>query len=190
MSGLDSRLQRALQGLSFREGAIFPAVVQSVNKTDKSLSVVDAQALEYPDVRLTATLSDRDKIAVYPRVESSVLVSKIGGSDNTLVCIAYSEVEAVEGQLEETAFSIDKAGVHIEQNETKISIDKGGFHLKRKGKNLYNTLEKLFGSVQSLCDETAKIVVSVGTTVDIPAVNRIRQNIENTVKRDLNDILN
>ncbi|MEH0007890.1 MAG: hypothetical protein V6Z82_04125 [Flavobacteriales bacterium] len=173
MSGIDSQLQQALRDFSFTEGEIFPAVVRSVNKADKSLSIVDAQDLEYPDVRLTATLSDKDKIAVYPRADSSVLVAKIGGSDNTLVCIAYSEVEAVEGQIEDTSFSIDREGIHVE----------------RKGKSLYDTLKKLFETVQSLCDETAKIVVSVGTTVDIPAVNRIKQRIEDAVTKDLNEIL-
>lgn len=182
MSGIDAQLQRALQDLSFKAGEIFPATVKAVNKKNKSLSVTDFEGLGYPDVRLTATLiheykkeneEDRgDKLTVYPSVESSVLVAKIGGSSNTLVCVAYSKIDALEAKIGGTSFFVDEKG----------------FQIQRGGKNLYSTLEKLFQEVQKLCEELAKVFVSVGTTVDRPAVDQIKKNLDN-IKEELNQIL-
>ena len=189
MSSIDRQLQQAFHDLVFKEGELFPAVVQSVDKKKKSLTVVDAEALEYTDVRLTATLSEQDKIALYPKPQSSVLLAKIGGSPHTLVCVAYSELEALEGKIEDTAFLVDKEGFHAKQHDTEFLADKDGFHLDRKGKNLYETFEKLFEQMQKLCDVLNKVVVSVGTTVDIPTVTRIKQDLDNIVKKELNKIL-
>lgn len=189
MSGIDTRLDQAFQDLIFREGELFTAEVKAVDKKKKGLTVEDAEGIKYPDVRLTATLSEQDKIALYPKVGSSVLVARIGGSANTLYCIACSEVEAVEGKIEDTHFLVDKDGLHAQQHDTELLVDQDGFHLDRKGKNLYETLEKLFEQVQKLCEELSKVVVSVGTTVNIAAVNQIKQNIQNAVKQELNEIL-
>ena len=43
MSGIDRQLQQAFRDLVFKEGELFPAVVQSVDKKKKSLTVVDAE---------------------------------------------------------------------------------------------------------------------------------------------------
>lgn len=185
-----------------RRDTIFPAKVQSVHKEEKRIEVLGIDDILYPSVRLNATMTTPsegeakplDRFTVYPRVGSWVLISRIQHDDNALYCMAYSDVEAVEAKIEYTALLVDQGGFRLQcggedPDSTLLVVDQGGFRLQRGGKDLYSTFKALFDQVQLLCQKTSEIVVAIGSTVDVEAVQGVKEKLDQLVKEDLNQIL-
>lgn len=171
--GKDKDIHKALKQWNSPSEAVFIATVTQVNKTDKTVSVIDNDELDYDDVRLTSVINDKNSVVQYPVLGSTVLVCKIGNDDNTLFVSAMSEVDSIAGTIATTEFNIDKEG----------------FELKRNEENLKTVLNDQITEFGKLCDEVSKIVVMQGTSPNVAAITAIRLQVTTEIKQRLNTIL-
>lgn len=171
--GKDIELQEAFKTLFTSDAQTFVATVTGVNKDEKTIIIEDTDGYPFEDVRLTSVIDNSDKVVVYPKPDTTVLVSRIGDDDNTLFVSAVSEVESIDGVIENTNFHIDKQG----------------YNLSRDGENLKEVLNDWQTQFGKLCDEINKIVVSIGVTPNVVAITQIKNTVTNDLQQRLNTIL-
>lgn len=112
-------LTEAFRRLKKRDVDTFPAIVVAVNK-DKGTCVVEADGLQLLDVQLSSILDgNNQKFYLFPKQESSVLVSPINEDLNRLYVESYSEIESLDLNIEQVRFQVDKDGFLLKkENET------------------------------------------------------------------------
>jgi hypothetical protein len=169
----EREITRQLKKLMENEIQTFPAKVTAIDKDEKTITVIDRHSIEYDDVRLSSIIEGGDKIVSYPKQDSWVLVSIINNVENELFVTAFSEVEEIEGKIATTEYIINA----------------DGFKIDRDGENLKEVHNDLIAEIGKLCDELAKVVVSIGVTPNVPAINKIKQEVTGTIKNRLNTIL-
>ncbi len=166
-------LYNALANFKKRDVDTFVATITEVKRESATCTVSDGD-IEYSDVQLSAIVdNDNQKLIVYPALKSTVLVSPISEDIHRLYVDKYSQVESVELNIENTEFVINK----------------DGYSLNREGENLNAVIEDFFTEFGKLCDEINKVVVSVGTTVNVAAVEEIKNNVKTSIKQRLNKVL-
>lgn len=116
---MDQELIEAFRKLKQRGVDTFPAVVVSVDKV-KGTCVIAVDGLELPDVQLSAILDgNNQKFYLFPKVDSSVLVSPINEDLHRLYIEEYSEIESLDLNIMQVQFQVDKDGFLLrKQNET------------------------------------------------------------------------
>lgn len=171
--GKDTELQEAFKTMFASEVQTFIATVLEVDKDEKTIKVEDQDGLDFDDVRLTSVIDDSNKVVQFPKEHTTVLVSRIGDDDNTLFVSAISEVESIEGVIENTNF-------HIDQD---------GYDISRDGENLKTVLNDWQAQFGKLCDEVNKIMVSIGVTPNVAAITQIKTEVLNSIQQRLNTIL-
>ncbi|MDN4015142.1 hypothetical protein QX233_22085 [Chryseobacterium gambrini] len=112
-----------------------------------------------------------NQLTVYPKEESIVVVGLTG--DGSATILAVSEVEKI----------------YFRNEKAEFTFDGSGFQFNRDGENLKEVLNGFQDGFGKLCDELAKVVVSIGVTPDVPAIMQIKNEIVNTNKQALNKIL-
>lgn len=157
--GKDQELEKAFREFAFQEGQIFTATVTSVNREQKTIEALGADEMEYFDVRLTSAINSDPKVIQYPANGSTVLLGKIDNDDNTLFVCAISEVESIEGYIGQTEFLIDKKGYKVDAN----------------GENLKMVFNDMI-------DEINKIIVLYGTSINVGAMEGIKQRLNTILK--------
>ncbi len=189
--GRDKDLQDALRHLVSREPETFIATVTKVDKETKTIEVLDTDGFDFYDVRLTSVIDDNNKVVQFPKEETTVLVSRIGSNDNTLFVSALSEVESIEGTIEDTFFHIDKEGYTFEKGEDDVllNISNDGYLIQKGDVRLKDVINEIQNQVASLCDEVNKIVVSVGVTPNIGAITAIKTAVTTTLNTEIDKIL-
>lgn len=187
----DKDLQNAFKHLVAKEPQTFIATVTKVDKEDKTIEVVDTDGFDFNNVRLTSVINESNKVVQYPKEETTVLVSRIGDNDTTLFVSAISEVESIEGDIEDVHFHIDKQGYLLEKGEDNVCflIQDEGYSIKRGEESLKEVLNEWQAEFGKLCDEINKIVVSIGVTPNIGAITQIKQTVTSTLNQKLNTIL-
>lgn len=187
----DKDLQNAFKHLVAKEPQTFIATVTKVDKEDKTIEVVDTDGFDFNNVRLTSVINESNKVVQYPKEETTVLVSRIGDNDTTLFVSAISEVESIEGDIEDVHFHIDKEGYLLEKGEDNVCflIQEEGYSIKRGEESLKEVLNEWQAEFGKLCDEINKIVVSIGVTPNIGAITQIKQTVTSTLNQKLNTIL-
>lgn len=169
----EKEIQDAFERLKQRGVETFVATVTKVQKDTGICSVTDGE-LEYTDVQLSAVIdADKQKVCVFPKVGSKVLVSPISEDLHRLYVEVVSEVESITGIIETTEFTISNKG----------------YNISRDGENLKEVLNDFIGEFGKLCDELSKVVVSIGVTPNVPAITAIKNNAETVIKKRLNNIL-
>lgn len=165
--------QKSLEQLKKREVFCFAATVVAVDKVNGVCTINDGE-LELTDVRLSAIIDGNDqKCFVFPKAGSSVLIEPINEDLKQLYVSKYSEVESIYGLIDTTKFTIDKNGFNISRNDENL-------------KQVLNDWQTEFGK---LCDELSKVIVSIGTTPNVPVINDIKNTVTVTLKDRLNTIL-
>lgn len=157
MSGIDKQLKDALKGLGKMEATVFSATVTKVNEADKTIEIEDVDGLDYYDVRLAAAEDEKKSVLIIPKVGSSVLVTMIGSDLNTLFVSKVNEVEKIVGQIDKVNFKVDASG----------------YQIKRENESLKTVLNDMIV-------ELNKIIVVNGTTINVAAMNIIKQRL-NTI---------
>lgn len=128
---------------------------------------------EFFDCSINAVIENKtDKLIIIPKVGSLVTIG-IYQKDNKAVILAVSEVEKI----------------YFKNNEADFTFDSTGFQFNRDGENLKEVLNSFQESFGKLCDELSKVVVSIGVTPDVPAIQQIKNEVINTNKNALNKIL-
>lgn len=124
------------------------------------------------DCSINAILKNSDdKMLIYPKVGSIVLLALV--NDETAVIISVSEVDKI----------------YFKKEKAEMTFDKDGFAFNRDGENLKEVLNDFQTAFGKLCDELAKVVVSIGVSPNVPVINEIKQSVINTNKNALNKIL-
>jgi restriction endonuclease S subunit len=179
----EQEITRQLKKLMENEIQTFPAKVTAIDKDEKTITVIDRHNIEYDDVRLSSIIEDGDKIVTYPKQDSWVLVSIINNVENELFVTAFSEVEEIEGKIEDTEFVINA----------------NGYTINRDNENLYTVLDDLIKNVdeqneqvQAIAQELMSVVVSIGVTPNVPALTQIVNDLIQIVtdRAEINNRLN
>ena len=144
-----------LLGQRIRELIPIQTTWATVKKVDWEKKTMTATGLEddldYFDVLLGISSEARK-----PKVGTKCIIGIIGNSANAFL------IEADE--LEEIIFKV---------NQTELTITPSGFIVKKGGENLKKVLNDLI-------DEINKIIVINGTTINVAAMNLIKQRL-NTI---------
>ncbi|MGL5234062.1 MAG: hypothetical protein ACRC8Z_04810 [Empedobacter falsenii] len=119
---VDKDLQDAFRNLTNRSDDTFSAKVESVDKA-KGVCVINDGSLEYTDVRLSSIIDEnQNKIYLFPKVGSSVLVSKINNDIHALYIEAYSEIEEYYLKIDDSEFNVDQSGILIKKGEENLQL--------------------------------------------------------------------
>lgn len=110
---MKKELQDAFKKLAGRKVETFSATVTEVDKTVGTIKVNDGE-LEYTNVRLASIeKADGNKLYVFPKVGSSVLVSPINEDIHKLYVEAYSDVEELNLTIENTSLKVTSDGFEL-----------------------------------------------------------------------------
>lgn len=155
----------------------FPVVIDTAkvikieNDHCKVITIDDKK--EFFDCSINAVIENKtDRLLIIPKVGSLVTIG-IYQKNNKAVILSVSEVEKIEFRNEKSEFTFDSTG----------------FQFSRDGENLKEVLNVFQDRFGKLCDELAKVVVSIGVTPDVPVIMQIKNDIVNTNKQALNKIL-
>ena len=119
---VDKDIQIAFAGLLNSSEDTFSAEIVSVNRNNGSC-IVKSRGLEYTDVRLSSIIDEnQNKIYLFPKEGSSVLVSKINNDIHALYIEAYSEIEEYYLKIDDSEFNVDQSGILIKKGEENLQL--------------------------------------------------------------------
>lgn len=160
---------------------VFQAVVTEVDETEFTCTVRRNEAVDYYDVRLRGVIdASLQGVALIPKLQSTVLVCRIGASNELFVC-QYTEIEKIvltSGDTEiildqdtieitkgeKVTVTADKDKVIVQAGETTLKTAAGGLTLTRAGSGLKKTLNDLLTAIQ-------KLTVTTGVGPSGPPIN-------------------
>lgn len=129
---------------------IFPAKVTSVNKIEATIDAIDAQGIEYLDVRLRAVIDEDDNgLLIFPEADSSVLIGNIGNSPNSycvLLVSTFTKFWVKRGDLE---LKIEN-DVLLKSGNTEVVLNAEGVKLQKSSETLKAILKDLMTNLQAL----------------------------------------
>lgn len=159
-------------------GSFYGQVV-SVDEKARICSV-RVQGIEYGEVMLYAIdQPDMKGLVAIPRVGSTVLVSRIDGSDRLYVSM-FSEVDKVMGTIGDKQAVVFGADLlEVKTDKSTLRITSGGLTLTRDASGLKKTLS-------DLCDALARLTVPTGVG---PSGIPINMADFQKIKQDLNNYL-
>ena len=152
--GIDEALNKSLQEFGKKDAQVFTATVTKINEDEKTVDVEDVDGLAFFDVRLAAAEDAKKSVLIIPKVGSTVLVAMIGNDMNALFVAMTNEVEKITGEIESTKFKADASGYQITRDN-----------------------ESLKTVLNDWIIEVSKIIVVNGTSINVPAMNAIKQRL-------------
>lgn len=122
MSKEIDEIRRKFQSSFSGDGdAVFPAVVTEVNEEEFTCTVKRDEQVDYFDVRLRGLVkAELQGFAFIPKLESIVLVARIGKSNELFVC-QFTEIDKVVFTDNDLELKIDLENIDIKKGE-KITI--------------------------------------------------------------------
>jgi hypothetical protein len=155
----------------------FPVIIDTAKvisiDADKCKVVTVDDQKEFFECSINAVIeNETNKLVTIPKLNSLVTIG-IYQKSNKAVILSVSEVEKI----------------YFKNDEADFTFDSSGFQFNRDGENLKEVLNSFQESFGKLCDELAKVVVSIGVTPDVPAIQQIKNEVINTNKNALNKIL-
>jgi len=170
------KIKNHLKELGKVQAATFPAIVTDVNEAERTITVKDSYGIEYPDVRLKASIKSSDDVIIFPKKDSNVIVAIIGGDEGSLLIIAMDEVGKIEGKIGSITFKVDKNGVELNGNQFGSLIK-----IEEIVKKL-NTIENAFNEhVSEFNTHTHNAPqASSGTLATLVPLVLSSQNLQNT----------
>nr|DAN20590.1 MAG TPA: hypothetical protein [Caudoviricetes sp.] len=173
---------------------VFPAIVNSVDETEFTCEVCRDGAVNYFDVRLRSLVNpDLKGISLIPAIGSTVLVCRIGNSNELFVC-QFSEfdkliftskdmsltcnkdkIELLKG--EKMSVVVDADGITINADKTTLKAGKAGLVLKRDSSGLKKTLDDLLAALMKLTVTTG--VGPSGPPINIADFQKVQQDLNN-----------
>lgn len=119
---IEKDLQDAFKNLGNRSADTFSAKVVSFDK-QKGVCIVNDGSLEFTDVRLSSIIDEnQNKIYLFPKEGSSVLVSKINNDIHSLYIEAYSEIEEYYLKIDDAEFNVDKSGILLKNGNENLQL--------------------------------------------------------------------
>lgn len=160
---------------------VFQAVVTKVDEKEFTCQVKRNGTVDYFDVRLRGVIdAGLQGVALIPKLQSTVLVCRIGSSNELFVC-QFSEIEKVFFESgateillnpdtieiakgEKVTVTIAADGITVKTGETTLKAATGGLTLTRGGSGLKKTLNNLLSAIQ-------KLTVTTGVGPSGPPIN-------------------
>jgi len=140
-------------------------VIDWDKKTMTVKSIVDG--LEYYDVLLGLGSYYRK-----PKQGTKCVIARLESTNATILIDALEFEEMV-----------------LTSGDSKFTIKSSGFIIKQGSNSLKEVWNDFFEEFKNLAGELKKVVVSMGVTPDIPAIEIIEQKVEQIIKPNLNSIL-
>lgn len=157
--GLDEQLKKQLEEFRRNGHNTFPAIVESVDKDNKTIAAKDLEGFTFNEVRLTASIDEEKALVVYPKIGTTVLLSMIGNELEHLFVSSVSQVESLDVTIA----------------TTELHMDADGYRLKRGDEDLRQVLNDMI-------DELNKIVVIQGQSINVVAMTQIKARLNNILK--------
>ena len=160
MGALEQAIEAAIKknARQLRVNQILAGVVSEIGELTCTVTRDDAPDLY--DVRLNAVDDNLESyLIIYPVKGSAVLVGIIDGMKTEAVVLRCSEVERVKLKI----------------GETSLLIDKDGFSVIRQAESLVDALTDLIAEIQ-------KVIVVVGTSPNVAALEQIKTRLNQILK--------
>jgi hypothetical protein len=159
MTQIRKELYIKLKEINSREATIFPGIVKEV---DGNVITVDNGGVEYFNVRLQPTDSVMKGQRLVPKVNSMVLVERVGGDDSNELAVAmFSELDEYS----------------VEIGNVKYKHTGSGFELAKQNESLKKLMKDMLDEVKKLTVQTNTGPSSV--PINIAAFTAIETRIDN-----------
>jgi hypothetical protein len=161
MSESGNKLIGHIKRIAKHDGEVLAGKVKEV---DGESCTVEVDGLEFYNVRMQARVQAGQKgFRIKPKIGSSVLIEKMDGNgDSEYFVTMYSEFESVTADV----------------NGVRLFIDENGFTLKKGTVNLVDVIDDFMGQVKALNEELQKVVVVIGVTPNVAALQGINAQLE------------
>lgn len=154
------------------DSSVFPAIVTKVDESDFTCEVRRDDAVDYFDVRLRGLVKgDLQGFAFIPKMQSTVLVCRIGKSNELFVC-QFTEIDKVIFTSADTSLTVDADKIEvlkgskfsilinsesmtIQAGQATIKTTTGGLTLAKGSSGLKKTLDDLLTAIQKLTVTTS-----------------------------------
>lgn len=154
------------------DSLVFPSIVTKVDESDFTCEVRRDDAVDYFDVRLRGLVKgDLQGFAFIPRLQSTVLVCRIGKSNELFVC-QFTEIDKVIFTSADTSLTVDADKIEvlkgskfsilinsesmaIQTGQATIKTTTGGLTLTKGSSGLKKTLNDLLAAIQKLTVTTS-----------------------------------
>jgi len=114
MSAEDERIRKDLRDFFKKDERIFTADVINVDEQECVIDVVTVRGTTLYNVKLKALHNNAKGVIVFPKINSTVQVCRIGDKD--FIMLAADEVEKVLWSINGVTCQIDGDGVVIDKN--------------------------------------------------------------------------
>lgn len=178
MSKEIDEIRRKFQSSFSGEGdTVFPAVVTEVNEDEFTCTVRRDEQVDYFDVRLRGLVkAELQGFAFIPKLESVVLVARIGKSNELFVC-QFTEIDKVVFTDNDLELKIDLENIDIKKGE-KITI-----HVDAEKLEVVNDKTKVTHEAEAL------ILLSDQATIKITTGGLTLKKGGSGLKKTLEDML-
>lgn len=160
-----------------QDKTILSGTVSSVNESDRTCTV-KVENVEYEDVRLYGIVKgDLKGFCFIPKIESQVLVGRVGGS-NELFVEMFTEVDKVLLTIgDKMQLTVEAENCCIQAENTVIRATPAGMTFVRGGSGLKKTLESLIDAITKLTVTTG--VGPSGTPINVADFIKVKQDLSN-----------
>lgn len=185
MSEIGEALKRAAGKLNSKASANFivKGFAKDIDETKGvfTLELGDDEA-DLPEVSLNAFFEDKGYFIIIPKANSAVIVSFVNGKKDAFL-IQASQIEKIKCKVGDFELTLDKDQLHskisdseLTQTKESTKIKKGTSEMELKGEGLSvkRNGEDLKSCLNDFMDECMKIIVVVGTTINVGAVTAIK----------------
>lgn len=173
---------------------VFPAVVTEINEEEFTCTVRRDDQVDYFDVRLRGLVNtELQGFAFIPKLESTVLVCRIGRSNELFVC-QFTEIDKLvltSGDLEvridlenidikkgeKMTVHVDAEKLEVANDQTTVKITTAGLTLKKGGSGLRKTLDELLDGICQLTVPTG--VGPSGIPINVATFQKIKADLPN-----------
>ncbi|MCS2363083.1 MULTISPECIES: hypothetical protein [Bacteroides] len=186
-------IRRKIMGES-RDSSVFPAIVTKVDESDFTCEVRRDDAVDYFDVRLRGLVKgDLQGFAFIPRLQSTVLVCRIGKSNELFVC-QFTEIDKVIFTSADTSLTVDADKIEvlkgskfsilinsesmtIQAGQATIKTTTGGLTLAKGSSGLKKTLDDLLAAIQKLTVTTS--LGPSGPPINVADFIKVQKDLSN-----------
>ena len=186
-------IRRKIMGES-RDSSVFPAIVTKVDESDFTCEVRRDDAVDYFDVRLRGLVKgDLQGFAFIPRLQSTVLVCRIGKSNELFLC-QFTEIDKVIFTSADTSLTVDADKIEvlkgskfsilinsesmtIQAGQATIKTTTGGLTLAKGSSGLKKTLDDLLAAIQKLTVTTS--LGPSGPPINVADFIKVQKDLSN-----------
>lgn len=163
-------IRRKFDEMAKGDEQVFQASIKEVNEEDFTCTVVYDDELEYTGVRLRAVVdSEKQGFCFIPKVESIVLVARIGNS-NQLYVQLFSEIEKIIfgwGDDVEILFDMERILLRMQERSIEINADEITFNAGDKG-SFATDINKLVDKINAIENDINSLKQAMTNWVPAP----------------------